>query len=60
MSMATMVKSHKLNVKDMLKGFRVMTKDDIPKVHAVLNAHLSTYKVHINFSEAEIEHFLLP
>lgn len=60
MSMSSMVKMHKLNVKDAMPGFRMMTKEDIPKVHALLNAHLSTYKVHINFNEAEIEHFLLP
>lgn len=37
-----------------------MVEADIPKVYQILNAHLSTYKVHINFSEEEIRHFLLP
>jgi len=51
---------HKFKVESYIQGFRVMNENDVAKVHALLNAHLSTYKFHINFTEEEIRHFLLP
>lgn len=37
-----------------------MEKKDIPVVHKLLNTYLQQYKIHIQFTEAEIGHFLLP
>ena len=37
-----------------------MQEADVPALTEMLNAHLSTYKVHISFSEAEVKHFFLP
>ena len=37
-----------------------MVKADVGAVHKLLNSYLEQYKIHIQFTEAEIGHFLLP
>ena len=38
-----------------------LSESEIPKITVALNAHLTAnYKVHIQFSEAEMRHFFLP
>jgi hypothetical protein len=51
---------HRFKTENFIDGFREMREDDISKVCVMLNAHLNEYKVHINFSEDEVKHFLLP
>ena len=42
-------------------GLQPMCEAAVPKVTVALNAHLSAnYKVHINFTEDDVRHFLTP
>ena len=59
-SMSKHIKNHKLPNKTFMSGWREMTEDDVPQVHVKLNEYLATHKVHIEFSEEEVRHFLLP
>jgi glycylpeptide N-tetradecanoyltransferase len=44
-----------------LEGLRIMCPADVPAVSVLLNQHLQKeYKVHINFSDDEVAHWLLP
>jgi glycylpeptide N-tetradecanoyltransferase len=51
---------YKLPNKTQTPGLRQMEEKDIPAVHKLLNGYLSQFKVHIQFTEDEIKHFLLP
>ena len=54
------VKIHKLPQETSTVGWRPMEPKDVKVVHQKLNAWLNKYKLHIQFSEEEIAHFLLP
>lgn len=59
--MSRFVKMHRVADETILPGIREMTKADVPAVTVALNQHLfANYKVHISFTEEEVEHFLLP
>jgi len=58
--MARYLKLHKLPAKTSIPGFRVMKKQDVPRVQELLNKYLSTVTLHVHFSQEEIEYFLLP
>lgn len=58
--LARYVKMYKLPNNQQLPDLRPMEEKDIKQVHKLLNSHLSQFKVHIQFSEQEIRHFLLP
>ena len=61
MDMAKFKKKHRLPNETLTDGLRPMQDADVPKVTYALNKHLSdNYAVHIQFSEAEVAHFLLP
>ena len=60
MPMARYVKLLKLPTEVNIKGMREMTKNDVPIVHSLLNAYLSKFDVHFEFSVEEIAHFMLP
>ena len=52
---------HKLPTNTYLEGVRPMIAADVPQVSILLNTHLQqNYKVHINFSDDEVAHWLLP
>lgn len=59
--MANFIKQHRLPTETRTEGLKPVQKTDVPKVTAALNAHLrANYKVHIEFSEEEMEHFFVP
>jgi len=54
-------KLHKLPTETSTANMAPMTEADVPKVTVALNRHLTdNYKVHIEFSQDEVRHFLLP
>ena len=54
------VKTQRLPAETSTVGFRSMEKKDVPIVAKKLNAWLQQYKLHIQFNEDEVAHFLLP
>ena len=58
--MARYIKMHKVPDQISTPGLRAMEKKDVPIVHKMLNNYLQQYKIHIQFTQAEIEHFLIP
>jgi len=58
--MARFMKIHKLPEEPSIVGMRPMEKKDVPKVHKLLNDYLQKFALHIQFSQEEIGHFLLP
>ena len=58
--MSRAVQAYKLSPKPKSEGLRHMTKDDVPKVAALLSKYLSKFAVAPILSEAEVEHLLLP
>lgn len=58
--MARYVKMHRLPNETSTPGFRAFEKKDIDVVTEKLNKHLSQYKLHIQFTKGEVEHFLIP
>jgi glycylpeptide N-tetradecanoyltransferase len=58
--MSRFVKIYSLPKETGTKGLRPMEKKDVPTVHKKLNKYLSTFKMNIEFTEAEVAHFLLP
>ena len=59
-SMSRAVQAYKLSPKPKSEGLRHMTKNDVPKVTALLSKYLSKFTVAPILSEAEVEHLLLP
>ena len=54
-------KMHRLPAATCTEGLRPMTDADVPRVCVALNQHLSeNYAVHIEFTEDEVRHFLVP
>jgi glycylpeptide N-tetradecanoyltransferase len=52
---------HRLPEKAQIEGMRAMKERDVKEVTELLNNHLkANYKVHINLSEEEVNHWLLP
>jgi len=60
MPMSRFVKIYKLAAETSIVGLRPMEKKDVPVVHKKLNAFLSQFKLRIQLTEEEVEHFLLP
>ena len=61
LTLAKFVKSHRLPQEPGTPGLRLMGDADVPAVTSALNQHLtSNYKVHIEFTEDEVRHFLTP
>ena len=58
--MARYVKIYKLPEETSIPGLRPMVEKDVSAVHKKLNKYLSKFKMHIQFSEKEIRHFLIP
>lgn len=58
--MARYVKFHKLPADVSNQQMRLMTDKDVPRVTYLLNQYLAKIKIHINFNEEEVAHFLLP
>lgn len=58
--MARYVKLLKLPNEPTIKGLRPMEKRDVKTVHKLLNEYLKKFEVHLEFSQGEVEHFLLP
>ena len=58
--MARYVKLLKLPTELSIKGLRPMKKTDVQVVTALLNEYLKRFEVYLHFSEAEVEHFLVP
>jgi glycylpeptide N-tetradecanoyltransferase len=58
--MARYVKIYKMPEETSIPGLRPMAEKDVSAVHKKLNKYLSQYKMHIQFSEKEIRHFLIP
>lgn len=60
MPMARFVKIYTLPKETTTPGLRPMERKDIPVVHKKLNTYLTQFKMHIQFTEEEVGHFLLP
>lgn len=60
MPLSRYVKIHKLPAKTDIPSLRPMEQKDVKAVHELLNTHLQKFKLHIQFTEDEIAHFLLP
>lgn len=60
MPMARFVKMYQLPKETSTPGLRPMVAKDVPVVHKKLNEFLSKYKMNLQFSEGEIQHFFLP
>ena len=58
--MSRFVKIYKLPSDGSIVGLRPMVKKDVPVVTKKLNKFLQQFKLHIQFNEAEVAHFLLP
>jgi len=58
--MARYIKMHKVPDNTQTPGLRAMQKKDVAVVHKLLNTYLQQYKIHIQFTLGEIEHFLVP
>lgn len=58
--MARYVKLLKLPNELSIKGLRPMKSSDVNVVTSLLNEYLKRFEVHLHFSEAEVEHFLVP
>jgi len=58
--MSRFVKLYKLPAETSIVGLRPMEKKDVPVVTKKLNTFLQQFKMHIQFNEAEVAHFLLP
>lgn len=58
--MARYVKILKLPNETSLKGLRPMVKSDVKAVHGLLSNYLKRFDVHLEFTEGEVEHFILP
>lgn len=58
--MARYLKIHKLPAEPSIVGMKPMEKKHVPIVHKKLNEYLKQFKLHLHFTEGEIEHFLLP
>lgn len=59
--MSRFVKLHRLPDELTFDQLKPMKQSDVPAVTSALNAHLfANYKVHISFTEEEVQHFLLP
>lgn len=58
--MARYVKLLKLPNELSIKGLRPMKSSDVNIVTSLLNEYLKRFEVHLHFSEAEVEHFLVP
>ena len=59
-TMQRFVKRQKLPDAPKIAGIRPMEKRDVSQVAKLLNEHIAKYKVHVVFSEAEVEHYFLP
>ncbi len=60
MPMARYVKLLKLPTESSIKGLRPMNKGDVKVVSKLLNEYLKRFEVHLDFSEHEVEHFIVP
>lgn len=58
--MARYVKILKLPNESSIKGLREMTRQDVKAVHGLLATYLKKFDIHIEFTAAEVEHFLVP
>lgn len=58
--MARYVKILKLPTERSIPGLREMVKKDVRVVCELLNAYLTRFDVHLEFSNSEVEHFLIP
>lgn len=58
--MARYVKLYRLPQEPAIPGLRAMEKKDVTVVTEKLNEHLRKYKLHIQFNQQEVAHFLLP
>lgn len=58
--MSRYTKLLKLPTELSIKGLRPMKKSDVPVVTSLLNEYLKRFEVYLRFSEAEVEHFLVP
>jgi glycylpeptide N-tetradecanoyltransferase len=43
-----------------VKGIREMTKEDVPKVFALMTKYLKRFPIHIAFTEERLEHTFMP
>jgi glycylpeptide N-tetradecanoyltransferase len=60
-TMPSFIKMHRLPEKAQIEGMRPMKERDVKEVAVLLNEHLkANYKVHVNFTEEEVAHWLLP
>ena len=54
------VKMNKVSEETDIVGIRQMQAKDVAVVHKKLNDFLKQFKLHIQFSEEEVAHFLIP
>lgn len=60
LTMSRAIKLYRVDEELSLPELRKMEKKDIPSVHKLLNTYLEKYKLHIIFSQDDVEHWFLP
>ncbi|KAK9815189.1 hypothetical protein WJX73_010437 [Symbiochloris irregularis] len=60
MTMARTLKLYKLPEATVTPGLRPLTKADVPQVAALMSRYLSKFQLAPRFTEAEVEHYLMP
>lgn len=60
MPMNRYVKINKVADTPDIVGIRPMEAKDVPIVHKKLNDFLNQFKLHIQFTEEEVAHFMIP
>ncbi|KAA3681170.1 glycylpeptide N-tetradecanoyltransferase [Paragonimus westermani] len=60
MTLQRSIKLYRLPEATMVKGFRQMTKADVPQAWALLTKYLEQYSLHPIFSKEDFQHFFVP
>eukprot|EP00920_Eleutheroschizon_duboscqi_P030663 GHVT01074118.1.p1 GENE.GHVT01074118.1~~GHVT01074118.1.p1 ORF type:complete len:510 (-),score=122.80 GHVT01074118.1:357-1886(-) len=60
MTVSRAVKLFRLPENTKTPGLRLMTKHDVKGVSKLLQEYLASFRLHMNFSEAEVEHWFVP
>lgn len=60
MTMARTLKLYGLKPDTTIPGIRPLAKEDVPAAKKLLSEYLSQFKQHVNFTEEEFAHWLLP
>lgn len=60
LTMSRAIKLYRVDEELSMQKLRKLEKKDIPSLLKLLNSYLEKFKIHINFTKEEIEHWFLP